>query len=218
MPESLASYALRRQCCIPILPHRFVAKLPDQIGYLVRRALIGDLELAGGVGGAVVGGGPFAGAQLDDPAVFGVMQLLLAGAGIAAWLSMTAALINVMPSGISPLRSLATHASRGRGRHPEHQAKGAHQLHELAVAQMCQGLKLTSAGTQPGQGNSQLRLPAIAEQVSGMGRNADGFQPPVAQAEERANANAAKPRRVGPLGRFQAPLKVRFGPAVCMAV
>ena len=41
-----------------------------------------------------------------------------------------------------------------------------------------------------------------------MGGQADGLTPPVAQAVKRADAEAPKPRRIGPLGRFHAPLKI----------
>ena len=51
----------------------------------------------------------------------------------------------------------------------------------------------------------------MAEQVFGVGGERQSFLPPVGQAEERSDSQAAKSCRIGPFSRFESPVVMFFG-------
>src|SRR5439155_12049287 len=88
-PPNLNSQLSTDKRRIPILPHRLVAKLPDQFCHLLWRALVGNVELSRRVC-LGTSRSPLAGAQFDDSPALRVMQLFLARAGVTARLGMAA--------------------------------------------------------------------------------------------------------------------------------
>src|SRR6185503_2740262 len=78
--------SLRRQRRVPVFPDWLVAEAADERGDFLRRAAVGDVELAGRVGGSFGRRSPFtrAGGQFHDAAAFGLVDFLAARARVAA--------------------------------------------------------------------------------------------------------------------------------------
>jgi hypothetical protein len=177
----------------------------------VSGAFVGDVELAGGVR-VGTGGGPFAGAEFDDAAAFGVMEFLFASAGVAAGLGMAARAHEGDAEGNEAVAQACGFAGgKDEADVGKHDAKGANELDEFAVGDMCERLKFAGAGTEPGKGDGELTFPAVAQEVIGVGGDADGFEAPIAEAVESANAETAETGVVGALGSFESPIEIAFG-------
>ena len=123
------------------------AQAADEVGDFRGGAFVGDLELAGGAPARTVGGSPFAGAEFDDAAVLGLVEMLLARAGVAARLSVAAG------ADERDAQRQETVAQGGRLARREHQAdigkqqaEGAGELHQLAIGDVRQGLEFSRAG------------------------------------------------------------------------
>ena len=76
------------------------------------------------------------------------------------------------------------------------------------VVEIGERLELSSAGTQARQRNGELRFPAMAQQVLRVGSKTEGFAPPVAQSEQRPNAQPPKAGRVGAFRRLESPIEI----------
>ena len=177
--------------------------------------MIRDVELAGGVGRLLPDRRPFAGAggEFHDAPAFRAMDFFLARAGVAARLGVAAGADErdaQRDESVAQRRGFAgrEHQS-GVG---QEEAERADQLHQLAITEMRERLEFTRAGAQARQRDGELRLPALAQQILRVRRDAEGFQPPVRQPIERAETEPAEARRVGALRRFQPPVEVALRP------
>ena len=144
-------HVLGTQGCIPIFPDRFVAEAADKIGDFGRRTFVSNVELPGGVR-VGAGSGPFASAKFDDATALSMMKFLFACAGVAPGFGMAA---GAHQCNAKRDQAIAE-ASRFAGGEDEadirkHDAKGADQLDELAVCDVCERLKFAGAGAKPGK-------------------------------------------------------------------
>src|SRR4029077_6422215 len=73
-------------------------------------------------------------------------------------------------------------------------------------------LKFTGAGTKPGKRDGDLSFPAVAKEVIGMSRDAEGFEAPIAEAVESADAETTEAGSIGAFGSFETPIKIALGP------
>jgi hypothetical protein len=94
----------------------------------------------------------------------------------------------------------------------KHDAKGTNELDQFAVGHVGEGLKFTGAGTEPGKRDGDLGLPAVAKEVIGVGSDADGFETPIAEAVESANAETTEAGVVGAFGSFETPIEIALRP------
>jgi hypothetical protein len=94
----------------------------------------------------------------------------------------------------------------------KHDAKGANELHEFAVAHVREWLKFACAGTKPGKRDGDLGFPADAQEVIGVSRDAERFESPIAEAVESANAETTKAGDVGTFGSFEMPIEIALRP------
>ena len=69
-------------------------------------------------------------------------------------------------------------------------------------------MEFARARSQSGQRNRHVRLPAVAQQVGRMGRDADGFESPVREPVKRADPETPESRRVGAFGCAETPFKI----------
>src|SRR6267142_2551701 len=90
---------------VPVFPHRLITQAANQVGDFARRALIGNLELSSRMDFRA-GGRPFARAEFHNSAALRMMKLLLACAGVTAWLSMTARAHQRNANGNKPIAQL----------------------------------------------------------------------------------------------------------------
>jgi hypothetical protein len=207
---SMAS--LRRgQSGVPIFPDGFEAEAGDDVGDFAWGSFIGNFELAGG-GGV---GGPFAGAfgERDDAATFGQMQMFAASAGIAAGFGVAAGAEHGDAEGNQAVSQVGGFA-RGEDEPGIRQedAEGTDELNEFAIGDGLRGIEFAGARSQAGKGKGELSFPAMAEEILGVGGEADGFMPPLGHAIKSADAEAPESRGVSALRGFETPIKIAFGP------
>ena len=74
------------------------------------------------------------------------------------------------------------------------------------------GRNSPAAGRNRGRAHSDLRLPAVFQQIFDVRGERDRFIPPGRQTEERADAEPAKPGGVSALGAIQPPVEIAFRP------
>src|SRR5438132_1262559 len=141
------------------------------------------------------------------------MDPFTAGAGITARFGMASGADHRHAEGDEAIAQAGRFA---RGKHQagigKSQAKRADELDQFAVRQGRWWGKAAGAGTKPRQGNRELRLPAMPEQKIAVGRQAERFPAPVAQAKESANSESAEAAGIGALGGREAPVKILFRP------
>ena len=73
-------------------------------------------------------------------------------------------------------------------------------------------MEAAGGGAEAGEGDGEAGLPAMLVEVLEVGGEAEGLEPPVAKAEEGADADAAEAALVTALRAGKAPLEVFFGP------
>src|SRR5688572_30875232 len=78
----------------------------------------------------------------------------------------------------------------------KHQAQCAHELHKLAVRDLCERLEFACVGAKPRERNRDLRLPAGAEQIIAMQRETDRFEPPIGQAVKGSDSQSSESRGI----------------------
>ena len=126
----------------------------DALGNFKRRAFVGDVELTGRIRRPVGLRRPFArpGRQLLDDAAFGMMDFFPARAGVTARLGAGARAHHRDAERQQPVAQLRRFAGRKHDADiGKHQAQGANELGEFAVAQVRERLELARARTQPRQ-------------------------------------------------------------------
>ncbi len=169
-------------------------------------AVVGDLELDGG-GGGVGSGGCF-----EDAAALGEVEFIAAGAGVTAGFGMAAGAEEGNAEGDEAIAEAGRFAGgEDEADVREEEAESTDQLDELAVAEVGERLEFAGAGAESGQGDGQLSFPAGAEEVEGVGGDAEGLEAPVGESVEGADAEAAESGGVGAFGGFEAPVEVPLG-------
>jgi len=174
----------------------------------VGRAFVGDVELAGGMG-VRTGSSPFAGAEFDDPATFGVMEFLFARAGVAARFSVAAGAQEGDAEGNETVAKAGGFAGgKDEANIGKHDAKSANELDQVAVGHVSERLKFAGAGTKPRKGNGELSFPAVAQQVISMRGDAERFETPIAEAVKGADAETSETGVVRAFGSFETPIEI----------
>lgn len=157
-------------------------------------------------------GSPFAGAEFDDAAAFGVMKFLFAGAGVTAGLGVAAGAHKGDAQGNEAVAKAGGFAGgKDEADIRKHDTKGANQLDQFAIGHVSERLKFAGARTKPRKGDGDLSFPAIAKEVIGVGGDAECFESPIAEAIERADAETAEASVVGAFGSFEAPIEIALG-------
>jgi hypothetical protein len=72
-------------------------------------------------------------------------------------------------------------------------------------------LKFSGARTESRQGDGQLSFPAVAKEIIGMCGDAEGFETPIAEAIESADAESAEAGVVGAFRSFETPIEIALG-------
>jgi hypothetical protein len=93
----------------------------------------------------------------------------------------------------------------------KHDAKSANELDEVAVGHVRDGLKFAGARTETWKGDGDLSFPAVAQEVIGVGGDGEGFETPIGEAVESANAESAEASVVSALGGFETPIEIALG-------
>ncbi len=137
------------------------------------------------------------------------MNLVASGAGVSTRLCVATRADHGNTKGDEPVAQFRGLA-RGKDQSDvgQEQSKSADELDEVAITHVSQWLEFTGAWTQTGQGNGQLRFPAVAKEIVRMRRDCDCFCAPVSEAEECTDTKSTKACRIGAFGSFQTPVKI----------
>ena len=167
-------------------------------------AVVGDTEL--------LGGGFAAGAGLDfssDGEVEGFLALagVAAGFGVAAGAHHGDAERGDEVAQGGGFAGAEDDADGGEGH-----TQGAEELDELAVGEGIFRLELSGAGAQAREADGELGFPADALEVFEVGGEGEGFEFPVGEAEQRADADAAEACFVAALGAVEPPIEILLWP------
>ncbi len=167
-------------------------------------AVVGDAEL--------LGGGFAAGAGLDFSAD-GEVEGFLALAGVAAGFGVAAGAHHrdaERRDEIAQGGGLAGAEDDSDG--GEGHTQGAEELDELAVGEGIFRLEFPRTGTQARKADGELGFPADALEVFEVDCQREGFEFPVGEAEQRADADAAEAGLVAALGAVEPPIEILLWP------
>jgi len=170
--------------------------------------LVGNIELSGGMS-LRAGFSPFAGAKLDDAASFGMVQFFFARAGVAAGLGMATGADQSDAEGYQSVAELRRFARReDEADVGKHEPQGTKELNEVTIGHVGQRFELARARAEPREGNRELGFPAFAQEIIGMGGEANGFEAPIGQAIKGADAKPAETGGISALRSLEAPIEV----------
>jgi hypothetical protein len=137
------------------------------------------------------------------------MEFLFASAGIAAGFSMAASAHEGDAEGNEAVTQACGFASgKDETDIGKHDAKSANELDQVAIGHVSERLKFASARAEPWKGDSDLSFPAVAKEVIGVGGNAEGFETPITEAVESADAKTAETGVVGAFGSVETPIEI----------
>ena len=93
----------------------------------------------------------------------------------------------------------------------EGEAEGGEGLDEGVVGEVGEGMESAGGGAEAGEGDGEGGFPAVFVEVLEVSGEAEGFEAPVAEAEESADADAAEAAEVAAFRTGEAPVEVLFG-------
>ena len=191
---------------VPVFPDGVEAEGAEAVGDGGGAALIGDAELAFGAGGIglVV--------EFDAAAFDGEMQVVRACPRVAAGLGVAAGAHDGDPE-----RSDGVAEGGGFARaHDdadfwEGEAEGGEGLDEGVIREIGEGMEAAGGRAEAGEGDGEGGFPAVFVEVLQVSGEAEGFETPVAETEERTDADATEAAEVAAFGAGEAPVEVFLG-------
>lgn len=197
---------------VPVFPDGVEAGGAEHRGDVGGGAVVGDLELLGG-GGARGAGGGF---EFDAAAAHGEVEVLAADAGVAAGVGAdVGGHVGDAERGeqVAQRRWFAGREhDAGLG---EAGAEGADQLDQGAVGQVQRGigmvLVISGMRAHPGEGDGELGLPGVFEEVFEVCGEGEGLASPGGEAEQGADADPPEAACIGAFRAIESPLAILFG-------
>ncbi len=93
----------------------------------------------------------------------------------------------------------------------EGEAESGDGLDESVVGEIGEGMEAAGGGAKAGEGDGEGGLPAVFVEVLQVSGEAKGFEAPVTEAEESADADATEAAEVAAFGAGEAPVEVFLG-------
>ena len=93
----------------------------------------------------------------------------------------------------------------------EGEAESGEGLDESVVGEIGEGMETSGGGAETGEGDGEGGFPTVFVEVLEVGSEAEGFEAPVAETEESADADATEAAEVAAFGTSEAPVEVFFG-------
>jgi hypothetical protein len=191
---------------IPVFPHGIQTELAEAVGDGGGAAFVGDPKLTFGTGLVRLF------FQVDAFAADREVQIVGPGAGITAGFGVAARAHNgntERGDGVAEGGGLAcAHDDADFGKS---EAECGQCLDQGVIGEAGEGLEAAGGGPEARERHGKGRLPAVFVEMLKVGGEPEGFEFPVAEAEEGADADAAEAAQVAAFGAGKAPVEVFFG-------